>query len=163
MPWLDWIARRSPISRGNFAWHIRCHVDQDGAVDGYVYRGATADGMWGQYFAATASPEKPVRPQQRQDYFYPSRTGQPLVKVTRVDRGNGAKFFVQYHWNGQQWIKGLTPEIRAQVPIYRYRDVQNAIEFQLILCQLSWATAFCHSTMRQSADCAPSYCDSGNR
>ena len=103
------------------------HVDQDRAVDGYVYRGATADGMWGQYFAATASPEKPVRPQQRQDYFYPCRTGQPLVKVTRVDRGNGAKFFVQYHWNGQQWIKGLTPEIRAQVPIYRYRDVQNAI------------------------------------
>ncbi|MBW4652012.1 MAG: hypothetical protein KME20_02985 [Kaiparowitsia implicata GSE-PSE-MK54-09C] len=103
------------------------HIDQDGAVDGYVYRGATADGMWGQYFAATASPEKPVRPQQRQDYFYPSRTGQPLVKVTRVDRGNGAKFFVQYHWNGPQWVKGLTPEIRSQVPIYRYRDVQNAI------------------------------------
>lgn len=103
------------------------HVDQGGAVDGYVYRGATADGMWGQYFAATASPEKPVRPQQRQNYFYPSRAGQPLVKVTRVDRGNGAKFFVQYHWNGQQWVKGLTPEIRAQVPIYRYRDVQNVI------------------------------------
>jgi len=103
------------------------HVDQDGAADGYVYRGATADGMWGQYFAVTAPPEKPTRPQQRQDYFYPSRAGQPLVKVTRVDRGNGAKFFVQYHWNGQQWVKGLTPEIRSQVPIYRYRDVQNAL------------------------------------
>ncbi|MEM1280339.1 MAG: hypothetical protein AAGG53_10045 [Cyanobacteria bacterium P01_H01_bin.152] len=42
------------------------HVDQDRAVDGYVYRGATADGMWGQYFAATATAEKPARPQQRQ-------------------------------------------------------------------------------------------------
>ena len=103
------------------------HVDQDRAVDGYVYRGATADGMWGQYFAATAAPEKPARPQQRQDFFYPTRQGQPLVKVTRVDRGSGTKFFIQYHWDGQQWVKGLMPAVRKQVPIYRYQEVRRSI------------------------------------
>ena len=103
------------------------HVDQDQGVEGYVYRGATADGMWGQYFAATAAPEKPVRPQQRQDFFYPTRKGQPLVKVTRVDRRSGTKFFVQYHWAGQQWVKGLTPAVRKQVPIYRYAEVRREI------------------------------------
>ncbi|MGP1385717.1 MAG: DUF3987 domain-containing protein [Thainema sp.] len=103
------------------------HIDQDAEVAGYIYRGATADGMWGQYFLETAPTEKPVRPSRRQDYFYPNRAGQPLVKVTRVDRGTGAKFFIQSHWNGQQWIKGLTPEIRLQVSIYRYSDVQRAI------------------------------------
>lgn len=82
------------------------HVDQDGAADGYVYRGAAADGMWGQYFAATASTEKPVRPQQRQDYFYPNRAGQPLVKVTRVDRGNGAKFLCSTTGMGSSGSKG---------------------------------------------------------
>ena len=73
------------------------------------------------------NPKKPVRPQRRQDYFYPSRDGQPLVKVTRVDRGTGSKFFVQYHWDGHQWVKGLTPAVRAQVPIYRYQEVRRAM------------------------------------
>ncbi|MEM6256407.1 MAG: DUF3987 domain-containing protein, partial [Cyanobacteria bacterium P01_D01_bin.156] len=103
------------------------HIDQDVQVAGYVYRGVTADGLWGQYFAAAAEPAKPVRPRRKQDYFYPSRDGQPLVRVTRVDQGNGSKYFVQQRWDGQHWIKGLTPEVKQQVPIYRYREVQGAI------------------------------------
>ena len=103
------------------------HINQDARVEGYVYRGATADGIWGQYFAATAPAEKPIRPQQRRDFFYPTRQGQPLVKVTRVDRGSGTKFFVQYHWDGQRWVKGLTPLVRKQVPIYRYAEVRRAV------------------------------------
>ncbi|MFG6104892.1 DUF3987 domain-containing protein [Leptothoe sp. EHU-05/26/07-4] len=103
------------------------HIDQDAQVNGYVYRGATNDGLWGQYFAAAAQPTKPVRPRRKQDYFYPSRDGQPLVKVTRVDQGTGSKYFVQKRWDGQEWVKKLTPEVKQQVPIYRYREVQRAI------------------------------------
>jgi len=103
------------------------HIDQDASIEGYVYRGATADGLWGQYFSTLAQAEKPARPQQRQDFFYPTRQGQPLVKVTRVDRGGGTKFFVQYHWDGRRWVKGLTPAVRKQVPIYRYAEVRRAI------------------------------------
>jgi hypothetical protein len=103
------------------------HIDQDASVEGYVYRGATADGLWGQYFSTSAQAEKPTRPQQRQDFFYPTRQGQPLVKVMRVDRGSGTKFFVQYHWDGQRWVKGLTPAVRKQVPIYRYAEVRREI------------------------------------
>ncbi|ESA34122.1 bifunctional dna primase polymerase famiily protein [Leptolyngbya sp. Heron Island J] len=103
------------------------HIDQDAQVKGYVYRGATNDGLWGQYFAAAAKPTKPVRPRRKQDYFYPSRDGQPLVKVTRVDQGTGSKYFVQQRWDGQEWVKKLTPEVKQQVTIYRYREVQRAI------------------------------------
>ncbi|ASC70405.1 hypothetical protein XM38_013430 [Halomicronema hongdechloris C2206] len=108
---------------------VFCHtyIDQDASIEGYVYRGATADGLWGQYFSTSARAEKPARPQRRQDFFYPTRQGQPLVKVTRVDRGSGTKFFVQYHWDGQRWVKGLTPAARKQVPIYRYAEVRRAI------------------------------------
>ena len=84
-------------------------------------------GCGGQYFAAAAQPTKPVRPRRKQDYFYPSRDGQPLVKVTRVDQGTGSKYFVQQRWDGQEWVKKLTPEVKQQVPIYRYQEVQCAI------------------------------------
>jgi|GEM_PF-939042 len=103
------------------------HVDRDGEARGYVYRGATKDGMWGQYFLTAAPPKKPIRPKGRKYYFYPNRAGQPLIKVTRIDRGNGSKSFYQFHWQGQQWVKGLTPEIKVQVPIYRYGEVQKAM------------------------------------
>ena len=84
-------------------------------------------GFGGSTSRIVPTQKKPVRPQRRQDYFYPSRDGQPLVKVTRVDRGTGSKFFVQYHWDGHQWVKGLTPAVRAQVPIYRYQEVRRAM------------------------------------
>ncbi|MEO0356478.1 MAG: hypothetical protein AAF268_16780, partial [Cyanobacteria bacterium P01_A01_bin.3] len=108
---------------------VFCHtyVDQAVEVAGYVYRGATNDGIWGQYFTASTQSAKPTRPRSKTDYFYPSRDGQPLVKLTRVDRGDGSKFFVQYHWDGHQWLKGLKPEVKQQIPIYRYREVRRAI------------------------------------
>ncbi|MEL7313466.1 MAG: hypothetical protein AAFN08_00760 [Cyanobacteria bacterium J06559_3] len=37
---------------------VFCHtyVNQNAAVEGYVYRGATADGLWGQYFVEASQP-----------------------------------------------------------------------------------------------------------
>ncbi len=106
-----------------------CHtyIDRDAQVEGCTYRGATTDGLWGQYFTEKPDQQKPVRPEGRKDYFYPDRNSNPLIKVVRVDKGDGTKSFYQYHWNGKNWISGLTDQFKRQVPIYRYKEVMAAI------------------------------------
>ena len=117
---------------------IFCHsfVDQDAEVSNYAYRGATDNGVWGQYFPATErnfSPKliysKPIRPKRTQEFVYRDAQGKPLVKVTRKDLGNGQKNFAQYHWDGKAWISGLTDEIKKKIHLYRIFDSinQNAI------------------------------------
>ena len=72
---------------------------------------------------------KPIRPKSSKDYFYPDREGNRLIKVTRIDRGDGSKKdFPQYHWTGSQWEKSNPKEIRHLIPIYRYQEVRQAIE-----------------------------------
>ena len=72
---------------------------------------------------------KPVRPKSRKDYFYPDRESNPLIKVMRIDHGNGLKKdFPQYYWKGSQWEEGNPQAIRHLIPIYRYQDVRQAIE-----------------------------------
>jgi Protein of unknown function (DUF3987) len=71
---------------------------------------------------------KPIRPKSRKDYFYPNRDGNPLIKVERIDPGDGTKkTFPQYHWTGSRWETGNPKEIRHLIPIYRYREVRQAI------------------------------------
>lgn len=71
---------------------------------------------------------KPIRPKSRKDYFYPDRSGNPLVKVTRIDDGNGKKKFYQSYWNRQCWITGNPADIKPLIPIYRRAEVKDAIE-----------------------------------
>ena len=72
---------------------------------------------------------KPVRPKSSKDYFYPDRNGDPLIKVVRIDRGDGLKKgFPQSHWAGGRWEEGNPKEIRHLIPIYRYQEVRQAIE-----------------------------------
>lgn len=108
-----------------------CHtyVDQDAGVSEYIYRGATKDRMWGQYFPVSESKEKPVRPKAKREFIYHNAAGIPLVKVTRNDKGNGSKSFYQSHWNGTAWVKGLTDQIKSQIHLYRIQEPinQNAI------------------------------------
>ncbi len=72
--------------------------------------------------------EKPNRPKSQKDYFYPDRSGNLLVKVTRKDNGEGKKSFPQHHWNGSKWTLGNPDEVKKLIPIYRYVEVQQAIE-----------------------------------
>jgi predicted P-loop ATPase len=81
----------------------------------------------GKPYYAPALPQKPPRPQGKKEYIYLDRSGQPLVKVTRIDDGNGKKRIFQSHWDGRNWVKGLTDEVKASIPIYRYAQVQKAI------------------------------------
>jgi hypothetical protein len=71
---------------------------------------------------------KPIRPKSQKDYFYPDRNGQPLVKVTRIDDGNGKKNFYQSHWDSGKWLKGNPVEVKKLIPIYRRADVLAAVE-----------------------------------
>ena len=94
-------------------WEITSKTDKDGTPD-YV----------------PAAPKKAIRAYSRKEYFYPDRNSKPLIKVIRVDDGEGKKDFPQYHWNGQRWLKGVPQEIRAQIKIYRYQ--------QVMMCDRIW-------------------------
>jgi hypothetical protein len=73
--------------------------------------------------------KKPVRPRSRKDYYYPDREGNSLVKVQRIDPGDGTiKSFPQYHWKNGDWKKGNPKEIRHLIPVYRHQEVRQAIE-----------------------------------
>lgn len=71
---------------------------------------------------------KSVRPKSQKDYFYPDREGNNLVKILRIDRGNGKKDFPQSHWDAGKWVTGNPDEVKKLIPIYRYAEVQQAIE-----------------------------------
>jgi hypothetical protein len=71
---------------------------------------------------------KPIRPKSQKDYFYPYRNGSQLVKVTRIDDGVGGKKFFQNHWDGGNWAKGNPDAVKKLIPIYRYAEIQQAIE-----------------------------------
>ncbi|MCS7031924.1 MAG: hypothetical protein NZL92_10405, partial [Gloeomargarita sp. SKYG116] len=51
---------------------------------------------------------KPTRPAGESIYEYPDRQGNPLVRVKRIDDGQGRKRFIQEQWDGHQWRKGLS-------------------------------------------------------
>jgi CRISPR-associated protein Cmr3 len=70
---------------------------------------------------------KPLRPAKTTHYNYPDRLGNPLVRVVRKDTGSGEKTIFQEHYNGKQWVKGLGEVKRETIPIYRYKEVKEAI------------------------------------
>ena len=84
----------------------------------------------GSFYYAPAKPEpwvKPPRPIKTTHYSYPDRLGNPLVRVVRKDTGSGEKTIFQEHYNGKQWVKGLGEIKRETIPIYRYKEVKEAI------------------------------------
>lgn len=99
------------------------HLDRDAQVAGYRYQGAK--GIWGQYFPTQVPIPKSPRPKARKEFIYHDRDGTPLIKVTRVDDGKGKKGFYQSHWNGQAWVKGVPPEVRKKLRLYRIDDPIN--------------------------------------
>jgi Protein of unknown function (DUF3987) len=71
---------------------------------------------------------KSIRPKSQTEYFYPDRDGNLLIKVVRIDPGDGSKkTFPQFHWTGSRWEAGNPQAIRHLISIYRYREVRAAI------------------------------------
>ncbi|PSF26767.1 hypothetical protein C7H19_25070, partial [Aphanothece hegewaldii CCALA 016] len=62
-----------------------------------------------------------------QEWIYYSRDGKVLVKAIRQNLSNGKKKFAQHHYNGKKWIWNLDGVSRENIPIYRYREVKDAI------------------------------------
>ena len=95
--------------------------------------GQTTDGAgWGIFKVhepLEQSPrwQKPPRPKSEKFYYYPDRNGNPLVRVKRIDKGDGTKQFYQQRWDGQQWQPKLGDLNRSLIPVYRYKDVKAAI------------------------------------
>lgn len=70
---------------------------------------------------------KPIRPADNTCFFYNDRQGKRLVKITRIDDGEGHKKFPQSAWNGRMWQPDLKGLDRARIPCYRYQEVRKAI------------------------------------
>ena len=119
------------IKDGDCCWNddvflCHTHVDDDAEIPGYVYRGATKDGMWGQYFPKPPEViQKPVKPPSQKPYYYQDGSGQPLVRVMRTDKGDGSKTFPQSHWNGSKYITRLTDEVKKKIHLYRIQSSIN--------------------------------------
>jgi len=104
-------------------------------VDGQEWAciGRTTDGAgWGifkvhQPLEQSPRWQKPPRPKSETFYYYPDRNGNPLVRVKRIDRGDGTKTFSQERWDGSQWKPKLGDLDRSLIPVYRYKDVKAAI------------------------------------
>ena len=98
------------------------------------FNGETSDARCGKYVLKEKA-EKPIRPAQTRYWEYPDRNGARLVRVVRVDDGEGNKKFSQERWDKdkKQWLPGLGKDedintvARASIPIYRYAEVRKAI------------------------------------
>jgi hypothetical protein len=68
------------------------------------------------------------------EYLYPGRVGKPLAKAVRTDTldqgGSSTKKFSQAIFSNGEWCwkPSTLPELKKQIPIYRYAEVQEAIE-----------------------------------
>ncbi|NER29761.1 MAG: DUF3987 domain-containing protein [Symploca sp. SIO1C4] len=71
---------------------------------------------------------KDVRPKNRRIWEYPSRDGKTFVRVVRLDDGYGKKKIWQERFDGKVWVKNLKGIDRADIPVYRYHEVQQAIK-----------------------------------
>jgi len=84
----------------------------------------------GKIYYARPQEKKPVRPAQTRYWEYPNRDGSPLVRVKRIDYGDGSKKDIkQQHWdkNKKDWVTGYGSVLRDSIPIYRYAEVRGAI------------------------------------
>ena len=83
---------------------------------------------WSEVLEESKANQKTVRPRQYREWIYCDRQGNSLIKVCRFDDGEGGKpKRWQEHWNGQKWVTGLKGIKRANIPIYRYQEIREAI------------------------------------
>ena len=103
-----------------------CNRDQPPATGWETTKKSDADG----HFFYAPIQKKAIRPTGTRYWEYPDRDGSPLVRVRRIDFGDGRKKNIkQQHWDKDKnnWVMGLGKVERASIPVYRRADVQKAI------------------------------------
>lgn len=109
---------------------VLCHNNFDHAKtckpDLWHYAGETSDRRCGKYLLKKDRTEKVPRTEQTRYFYYPARDGSPLVRVRRIDTQT-KKDFSQQRLKADKFVPGLAGIDRANIPIYRYQDVQKAI------------------------------------
>jgi len=105
-------------------------------ADLWHFNGESSDNRCGVYVFKEKR-EKTIRPTQVRYGEYPARDGSPLVRVRREDFGDGIreKDIKQQRWDKdkKEWVFGLGKDedlnkvARANIRIYRYAEVQEAI------------------------------------
>src|SRR5919199_1792316 len=104
-----------------------CNRDQQPATGWETTSKTDEDG---HYFYAPVQEKKPLRAPATTYYYYPDRDGLPLLRVRRKDFGDGRKKDIkQEHWDKDrnEWVMGAGKVPRANVPIYRYAEIQKVI------------------------------------
>jgi phage/plasmid-associated DNA primase len=102
-----------------------CHRQAEPATG---WRETSKTDRQGNFFYAPATEQqKAIRPKQTRYWEYLARDGSKLVRVCRVDDGEGNKKIWQERWDGYDWVKGLGKIPREAIPIYRYAEVREAI------------------------------------
>jgi hypothetical protein len=105
-----------------------CNRDQSPATG---WEGTSKTDKDGKIYYARPQEKKPVRPAQTRYWEYPDRDGSPLIRVRRIDFGDGVtnKDIKQQHWdkNKKDWVTGYGGVTRDNIPIYRYAEVKEAI------------------------------------
>ena len=85
----------------------------------------------GKIYYARPQEKKPVRPADTRYWEYPDRDGLRLIRVKRIDFGDGItqKDIKQQHWDEKKkdWVMGYGNVTRDSIPIYRYAEVRKAI------------------------------------
>ncbi|WP_445250849.1 DUF3987 domain-containing protein [Microcoleus sp. OTE_8_concoct_300] len=112
---------------------VLCHQNFNHAKtqqpDLWHFNGESSDGRCGKYVLKEKT-EKPIRTAQTRYWEYPARDGSLLVRVRRIDFGDGRKKDIkQQHWDKDKndWVTGWGDVARASIPIYRYAEVREAI------------------------------------
>ena len=114
-----------------------CNRDQPPAPGWEATSKADKDG---KIYYAPIQQKKAIRPRQTRYWEYPARDGSPLVRVVRFDDGEGGgggekkkPAWHQERWNISKiknkngWVPGIEGIDRADIPIYRYAEIQKAI------------------------------------
>ena len=113
----DWCYRLEPLSV--------CNRDVTPAP-GWYKTSKTDDE--GHYYYAPINGKKSPRPKQKRIWEYPDRNGNPYVRVIRIDDGEGGKpKRWQESWDGEKWVKGLKGIKRENIPIYKYKEIKEAL------------------------------------
>ncbi|MBD2414431.1 hypothetical protein FACHB389_08160 [Nostoc calcicola FACHB-389] len=80
----------------------------------------------GSHYLAPINQQKQSRPKQRREWYYENKSGEIVVKVVRVDDGNGEKKIWQEHYQNGRWVAGLGDIKREDISVYQLREVMFA-------------------------------------